>query len=54
MNFSLRTLKQLHDIGYREVVTAGFGNNTAEEFGQLINEAELSCLSARNCSHSIL
>jgi len=39
-------LKQLHDIGYREVETAGFDRYTAKEFGQLINEAGLSCPSA--------
>jgi sugar phosphate isomerase/epimerase len=39
-------LKQLHDIGYREVETAGFGKYTAKEFGQLIKEAGLGCPSA--------
>jgi sugar phosphate isomerase/epimerase len=39
-------LKQLHDIGYREVETAGFGKYTAKEFGQLIKEAGLACPSA--------
>ena len=40
------TLKQLHDIGYREVETAGFGKYSAKEFGQLIRDAGLSCPSA--------
>lgn len=40
------TLKQLHDIGYREVETAGFGKYSAKEFGQLIKDAGLSCPSA--------
>lgn len=40
------TLKQLHDIGYREVETAGFGKYTAKEFGQLIKDAGLACPSA--------
>jgi sugar phosphate isomerase/epimerase len=40
------TLKQLHDIGYREVETAGFGKYTAKDFGQMIKDAGLSCPSA--------
>lgn len=40
------TLRQLHDIGYREVETAGFGKYSAKEFGQLIKDAGLSCPSA--------
>jgi sugar phosphate isomerase/epimerase len=40
------TLKELYDIGYREVETAGFGKYTAKEFGQLIKEAGLVCPSA--------
>ncbi len=40
------TLKQLHEIGYREVETAGFGKYSAKEFGQLIKDAGLSCPSA--------
>jgi len=40
------TLKQLHDIGYREVETTGFGKYSAKEFGQLIRSAGLSCPSA--------
>ena len=40
------TLKQLHDIGYREVETAGFGKYSAKDFGQLIKDAGLSCPSA--------
>lgn len=40
------TLKQLHDIGYREVETAGFGKYSAKEFGKLIKDAGLSCPSA--------
>lgn len=40
------TLKQLHNIGYREVETAGFGKYSAKEFGQLIKDAGLSCPSA--------
>lgn len=40
------TLKQLHDIGYREVETAGFGKYSAKEFGQFIRDAGLSCPSA--------
>jgi sugar phosphate isomerase/epimerase len=43
---TLGTLKQLHDIGYREVETAGFGKYSAKEFGQFIKDAGLSCPSA--------
>ncbi len=39
-------LKQLYDIGYREVETAGFGKYSAKEFGKMIKDAGLSCPSA--------
>jgi hypothetical protein len=40
------TLKKLHEIGYREVETAGFGKYTAKEFRALLDDAGLSCPSA--------
>lgn len=40
------TLKQLYDIGYREVETAGTGKATAAEFGKMIKDAGLKCPSA--------
>jgi sugar phosphate isomerase/epimerase len=40
------TLKALHDIGFREVESAGFGKYTAAEFRKLIVDAGLSCPSA--------
>lgn len=40
------TLKQLHDIGYREVETADLGSYSAKDFGRLIKDASLSCHSA--------
>jgi sugar phosphate isomerase/epimerase len=40
------TLKQLHEIGYREVETAGFGKYSAREFRALIDAAGLTCPSA--------
>jgi sugar phosphate isomerase/epimerase len=40
------TLKQLHDIGFREVETAGFGKYSVKEFRQLLDDAGLKCPSA--------
>jgi sugar phosphate isomerase/epimerase len=40
------TLKQLHDIGFREVETAGFGKYSAKEFRQLLDNAGLKAPSA--------
>jgi sugar phosphate isomerase/epimerase len=40
------TLKALHDLGFREVESAGFGKYTAAEFGKLIGDAGLTCPSA--------
>src|ERR1700712_2573088 len=40
------TLKQLHDIGFREVETAGFGRYSAKEFRQLLDDAGLKAPSA--------
>jgi len=38
-----RTLKAVHDLGFREVESAGFGKYSAAEFGKLIAEAGLRC-----------
>src|SRR5580658_3999211 len=43
---TLGTLKQLHDIGFREVETAGFGKYSAKEFRQLLDDAGLKAPSA--------
>ncbi|MCU1322586.1 MAG: xylose isomerase-like enzyme [Acidobacteriaceae bacterium] len=40
------TLKQLHDIGFREVETAGFGKYSVKEFRALIDDAGLKVPSA--------
>jgi len=40
------TLKQLHDIGFREVETAGFGKYSVKEFRQLLDDAGLKVPSA--------
>ena len=40
------TLKKLHEIGYREVETAGFGKYSAKEFRGLMDDAGLVCPSA--------
>lgn len=40
------TLKQLHEIGFREVETAGFGKYSVKEFRQLLDEAGLKAPSA--------
>jgi len=40
------TLKQLHEIGYREVETAGLVKHTAKEFRALLDDAGLVCPSA--------
>jgi sugar phosphate isomerase/epimerase len=40
------TLKKLHDIGYREVETAGFGKYSAKEFRHMLDDAGLVCPSA--------
>lgn len=40
------TLKKLHDIGYREVETAGFGKYSAKEFRSMLDDAGLVCPSA--------
>ena len=40
------TLKQLHEIGYREVETAGLMKHTAKEFRGFLDDAGLVCPSA--------
>jgi sugar phosphate isomerase/epimerase len=40
------TLKQLHEIGYREVESAGGGKHTAKELRGLLDDAGLVCPSA--------
>jgi sugar phosphate isomerase/epimerase len=40
------TLKKLHEIGYHEAETAGFGRYTAKEFRTLLDDAGLVCPSA--------
>ena len=40
------TLKAVHDLGFREVESAGFGKHTAAEFGKFIADAGLKCPSA--------
>lgn len=40
------TLNKLHEIGYREVETAGFGKYSAKEFRSLLDAAGLVCPSA--------
>jgi sugar phosphate isomerase/epimerase len=40
------TLKTLHEIGFREVETAGFGKYSAKEFRQLLDDAGLKAPSA--------
>jgi sugar phosphate isomerase/epimerase len=40
------TLKQLHDIGFREVETAGFGKYSTKEFRQMLDDAGLKVPSA--------
>ena len=40
------TLKQLHEIGYREVESAGLGKHTAKELRGLLDDAGLVCPSA--------
>lgn len=40
------TLKQLHEIGFREVETAGFGKYSVKEFRQLLDDAGLKAPSA--------
>jgi sugar phosphate isomerase/epimerase len=40
------TLKQLHDIGFREVETAGFGKYSVKEFRQLLDDSGLKAPSA--------
>jgi sugar phosphate isomerase/epimerase len=40
------TLKQLHDIGYQEIETAGTGKYSAKEFRQLLDDAGLKHPSA--------
>jgi sugar phosphate isomerase/epimerase len=40
------TLKQLHEIGYREVESAGLGKRTAKELRTMIDDAGLRCPSA--------
>ena len=40
------TLKQLYDIGFREVETAGFGKYSAKEFRQLLDDTGLRAPSA--------
>ncbi len=39
-------LKELHDIGFREVETAGFGKYTTADFRKLMDDAGLKCPSA--------
>ena len=40
------TLKQLRDIGFREVETAGFGKYSVQDFRKLLEDAGLKCPSA--------
>lgn len=40
------TLKQLRDIGFAEVESAGFGKRSAKQFRELLNDAGLVCPSA--------
>ena len=40
------TLKELHEIGYREVESAGLGKRPAKEFRSMLDDAGLSCPSA--------
>ena len=40
------TLKKLHEIGFREVETAGFGKYSVKEFRQLLDDAGLKAPSA--------
>ncbi|HEY0800219.1 MAG TPA: sugar phosphate isomerase/epimerase, partial [Steroidobacteraceae bacterium] len=40
------TLKQLREIGFGEVETAGFGKRSAKEFRKLLDDAGLACPSA--------
>jgi sugar phosphate isomerase/epimerase len=40
------TLKQLHEIGYREVETAGSGKLSAKELRRLLDDAGLTCPSS--------
>ncbi|HEX4322198.1 MAG TPA: sugar phosphate isomerase/epimerase family protein [Acidobacteriaceae bacterium] len=40
------TLKQLHEIGYREVESAGLAKHTAKELRAMIDDAGLKCPSA--------
>ncbi len=40
------TLAKLHEIGYREVETAGFAGRSAAEFRKLLDAAGLACPSA--------
>ena len=40
------TLKQLHEIGFREVETAGFGKYTPAEFRKLLDDNGLKAPSA--------
>src|SRR5689334_9015188 len=39
------TLRKLHDIGYREVETAGFAKLSAKEFRKALDSAGLRCVS---------
>jgi sugar phosphate isomerase/epimerase len=43
---ALGTLKQLHEIGYREVETAGLAKHTAKEFRAFLDDAGLVCPSS--------
>jgi len=40
------TLKQLRDIGFAEVESAGFGKRSAKQFRKLLDDAGLACPSA--------
>ena len=40
------TLKQLRDIGFAEVESAGFGKHSAKQFRKLLDDAGLACPSA--------
>jgi sugar phosphate isomerase/epimerase len=40
------TLKAIHELGFREVESSGFGKYSASEFGKLIADAGLRCPSA--------
>ncbi len=48
------TLKQLRDIGFAEVESAGFGKRSAKQFRKLLDDAGLVCPSAHLHSTSTI